>query len=350
MVTLENNDYTTAFADSRIGGRDENQDSFGAANTPLGYLMTVCDGMGGGPGGLTASTIAVDEIIKGVKEADPENTPANNLIRAVRRANKAIIDRAQEEPDLQGMGSTCTAVIITSQNAVIAHVGDSRVYQFRGNKKIFRTFDHSMVFELVKNKVLTEEQARLAQQSNVITRALGITDDVDVEIDIVPYKQGDRFLLCSDGIHGSMPEKELIKRATDKSIALGKLVDQIATNVDEIGRSKSAHHDNLTLIMADTLIDSIDRVPIANRTKHIIYIICLLIAIGLLFGIVKMFKSCGNEVIPSAVIIDNDSIAAAGDTSSVAASDTANVQLNDTLPPTQDNADVTNNSNQTTNK
>ncbi len=333
MVTLENNKYATAFADSRIGGREENQDSFGAAITPLGFLMTVCDGMGGGPGGLTASTIAVNEIIKGVKEADQENTTENNLIRAVRRANKAILDRAQDAPELQGMGSTCTAVLITGRNAVIAHVGDSRVYQFRGHKKVFRTFDHSMVFELVEKKVLTEEQARLSQQSNVITRALGITDDVKVDIDIVPYKHGDRFLLCSDGIHGSMPEKELIKMATDKSIVLGKLVDLIATDVDEIGRTKGAHHDNLTLIMADTLIDSEDIVPISTRDKHIIYIICLLIVIGMLFGIVKMFKSCDNEVVPTSDGEGKDSTSVVSDTASLVNPDTTNVQLNDTIPP-----------------
>lgn len=90
--------------------------------------------------------------------------------------------------------------------ATIAHVGDSRVYQFRGRTKIFRTFDHSMVFDLVKQKVITEEQARLSAQSNVITRALGIKPDLEVEILERPFEAGDRFLLCTDGIHGSIEE------------------------------------------------------------------------------------------------------------------------------------------------
>ena len=195
------------FAESRIGGRSENQDSFDWADTPLGFLVTVCDGMGGGPGGKTASSIAVKEIIAGVMEADQQESPSNILIKAIRRANMAIINRGTEQPALQGMGSTCTVVLITPKSATVAHVGDSRVYQFRGNEKIFRTFDHSMVFELVKQKVITEEQARLSAQSNVITRALGIKPDVEVEVTERPFETGDRFLLCTDGIHGAVEEK-----------------------------------------------------------------------------------------------------------------------------------------------
>ena len=165
----------TGFAESRIGGRAENQDSFSWADTPRGFLVTVCDGMGGGPGGKTASSIAVKEIIAGVQEADQQEKVSNILIKAIRRANMAIIAAGNEQPMLQGMGSTCTVLLINSQSATIAHVGDSRVYQLRGHKKIFRTFDHSMVFDLVKQKVITEEQARLSAQSNVITRALNQT-------------------------------------------------------------------------------------------------------------------------------------------------------------------------------
>ena len=144
------------FAESRIGGRAENQDSFAWADTPIGFLITVCDGMGGGPGGKTASFIAVNEIIAGVMEADQQEETANILIKAIRRANMAIITRGNEQPELKGMGSTCTVALINSKFATIAHVGDSRVYQFRGRTKIFRTFDHSMVFDLVKQKVITE--------------------------------------------------------------------------------------------------------------------------------------------------------------------------------------------------
>lgn len=197
---LKTPDYIIGFAESRIGGRSENQDSYGSSETPYGFVVTVCDGMGGGPGGKTASTIAVNEIITGIKEGNSDDTATNIVIKAVRRANLAIIEKGQENPALKGMGSTCTVLLISKDSAIVAHVGDSRVYQLRGKTKIFRTFDHSMVFDLVKQKVITEEQARLSAQANVITRALGIKPDMEVDVIELPYQDGDRFLLTTDGI------------------------------------------------------------------------------------------------------------------------------------------------------
>ena len=260
----------SGFAESRIGGRRENQDSFGWADTPEGLLVTVCDGMGGGPGGKTASSIAVKEIIAGVMEADPQEQVSNVLIKAIRRANMAIIHKANEKPDLQGMGSTCTAVLISPRCATIAHVGDSRVYQLRGHAKIFRTFDHSMVFELVRQKVITEEQARLSAQSNVITRALGIKPDLEVDVAECAYEKGDRFMLCTDGIHGAVDEKTLLGYATNRKIALGSVVDNIATEIDTMGRNRGGGHDNLTLAILEPKTDSKKKDTMSRKVKQIL--------------------------------------------------------------------------------
>ena len=257
------------FAESRIGGRSENQDSLGWADTPFGFLLTVCDGMGGGPGGKTASSIAVKEIIDGVKEADQQEEIANILIKAIRRANMAILNQASEQPDLQGMGSTCTVLLINQKSATIAHVGDSRIYQFRGKRKIFRTFDHSMVFDLVKQKVLTEEQARLSAQSNVITRALGIKHDLEVEITDLAYEKGDRFLLCTDGIHGAIPEKQLISMATDSKINLNQCIEDMAMTIDNEGIKNGGGHDNLTVAMIELSANSKMKVKMSKRIKYI---------------------------------------------------------------------------------
>ena len=238
------NDIFVGFAESRIGGRPENQDSYGFKETRLGFLLTVCDGMGGGPGGKTASSIAVQEIITGIDEANDDEEVSNIIIKAVRRANMAILEAGNENSVLKGMGSTATVLLLSDKSAFLAHVGDSRIYQIRGGKKVFRTFDHSMVFELVKQKVITEEQARLSAQSNVITRALGMQPDLEVDVVEVPYLKGDRFVLCSDGIHGSMPEKELLKMVANKKTALGAVIDDIATYVDNMGRSNGGGHDN----------------------------------------------------------------------------------------------------------
>ena len=264
-----------SFAESRIGGRPENQDSYGWANTLFGYLVTVCDGMGGGPGGKTASTIAVDNIIAGVKEASKDEEISNIIIKAIRRANMAIIEAGKENPDLQGMGSTATVLLINENAAYVAHVGDSRIYQIRGRKKIFRTFDHSMVFEMVEQGVITEEQARLSAQSNVITRALGIMPDVKVDIQELAYEKGDRFVLCTDGIHGSMPEEQFIKICSSRKGKLGAVTDDISTYVDSLGRSIGGGHDNLTLALVEMTGNS--RQKDTSAKKHNIVLLAIII-------------------------------------------------------------------------
>jgi protein phosphatase len=241
--------------------------------------------MGGGPGGKTASSIAVKEIIQGVIEGNKEEELTNIVIKAVRRANMAIIARGNEVPELKGMGSTCTVVLINEDSAIIAHVGDSRVYQLRGKSKIFRTFDHSMVFDLVKQGVITEEQARLSAQSNVITRALGIKPDIEVDTTTRPYLIGDRFLLCSDGIHGSMAEGELIGYATDQNQSLGGITDNIATTIDGKGRSEGGGHDNLTLAILETNINSNLKDKMTKNAKILLIALSIICAISLIVNI-----------------------------------------------------------------
>lgn len=288
-IYTEGNELLTAFAESRIGGRPENQDSYGWQDTSYGYLVTVCDGMGGGPGGKTASTIAVKEIIAGVLEANKDEEVPNIIIKAIRRANMAIIEAGNSDESLKGMGSTATVLLISEKSAFIAHVGDSRVYQLRGTKKVFRTFDHSMVFDMVSQGVITEEQARLSAQSNVITRALGIKPDVEVELHEVSFEKGDRFVLCSDGIHGSMPEKEFIKMVSNKKGKLGSITDDIATFVDNIGRTSGGGHDNLTIAILETKINSSLRPKMSKQTKIIMLGMIALLVISIAIN----FMQCG---------------------------------------------------------
>lgn len=277
----------TAFAESRIGGRPENQDSYGWKNTKLGYLVTVCDGMGGGPGGKTASSIAVQEILAGVSESMGDEAVVNVIIKAIRRANMAIIGKGNENAALKGMGSTATVLLLSDKSAFVAHVGDSRVYQLRGQCKVFRTFDHSMVFEMVAQGVITEEQARLSAQSNVITRALGIQPDVEVEVHELPYEKGDRFVLCTDGIHGTMPENDLVKMMTDKKRKLGAMVDDVATYVDNLGRSSGGGHDNLTLAVVEMNINSKMKAKMTRQTKTIIGGLLALVIISVILNLVQ---------------------------------------------------------------
>ena len=277
------------FCESRIGGRSENQDSYGYHDTPFGLLVVVCDGMGGGPAGKTASSMAVSEILAGVMESESDSTPKDVLQKAIQRANLALLDAVADNPDLSGMGTTCTALLLNEQSAIMAHVGDSRIYQLRRHGKVFRTFDHSLVFDLVKQKVITEEQARLSDQSNIITRALGMKPELEIDIEERPYKKGDRFLLCTDGIHGTMPEKELIALATQRG-ELGKVVDGIAAMVDENGKKNGSGHDNLTLVIVETKEKSKLKEKMKNKTTLILGLIAAALAIVCL-----LLNSCQNE-------------------------------------------------------
>jgi len=273
------NKILTAFAESRIGGRAENQDNFGAVKTNRGYVVTVCDGMGGGPGGRTASTIAVKTIIDSIINANSKDNTADVIVKAISNANTAIYNKGNEEPMLRGMGSTATVVVINERSAFAAHVGDSRIYQLRGKRKIFRTFDHSMVFDLVKQNVITEEQARLSAESNIITRALGIRPKVEVDCTELSFEKGDRFVLCSDGIHGTMPEAELMQKLASKEKSLANLVDKITTEVDETGHKNGGGHDNLTLAIIDTKVTSKLRPNMSKKSKLIMTmlgIVCVL--------------------------------------------------------------------------
>lgn len=293
LVQIPTPAYLSAFAESRIGGRAENQDSYGWKETPFGFLVTVCDGMGGGPGGKTASSIAVEEIITGVVNGNTEDTPSNILIRAIRRANMAILEYARENPSYSGMGSTCTALLISEKCATIAHVGDSRIYQIRGKSKIYRTFDHSMVFDLVKQKVITEEQARLSAQSNVITRALGAKYDVEVECTELPFLAGDRFVLCTDGIHGSIPESQLIEMLSSHSQSLGAVTDGIATTIDGEGRNAGGGHDNLTIAIIETNKNSILKSKMNPRLKILFYATAIICVVSIVLNVFQAFCITG---------------------------------------------------------
>lgn len=290
METIDSKYNIKGFAESRIGGRPDNQDSYGYSDTPSGFLGVVCDGMGGASGGKTASTIAVKEIIDSVSNADKQNNPSMILIKAIRSANMKIIQEGENHPELAGMGTTATVILINEKSATIAHVGDSRIYQLRGQnpKKVYRTSDHSVVFEMVKKKVITEEQARLSSESNIITRALGMKSDLEVDTKELFYDKDDRFLLCSDGIHGTMPEKELLQ-SLNKNKNMSGALESLANKVDTIGRNGNGHYDNLTAMFIEVNKNSINRNKMEKKLKIALMTVMILLLLSLCVNAI-MFK------------------------------------------------------------
>jgi serine/threonine protein phosphatase PrpC len=224
-----------------------------------------------------------------------ENVPRDKVLKdAVEFAHNAIIDRQRTDPSTRGMGTTLTALLVNSHSAYVAHVGDSRVYQFRGGRMVFRTKDHSYVGELVQKGDLTEEQARLSARSNIITRCLG-GGNSKAEVDgPLAYMAGDRFMLCTDGIWGMMPEPQLIKLVA-KTKSLSGATDATVIAVDEQGRNEGNHHDNLTIALLDTTEDSILKEPMSKTTRTIIYALGALLALSLLFNFIQCGRSGGDS-------------------------------------------------------
>lgn len=250
LQLIVDNNLCYACGQSGVGGRKENQDTYGGIGNNDIVILTVCDGMGGMAGGQTASNIAVREIIKFLSVIPADKICIEDVKESVLHANESIYKHAIEVPQLRGMGTTATVVVITKKAAHVAHVGDSRIYLIRKGKKVFRTFDHSKVFEMVQQGMMTEEEARQSSFSNIITRALGIRPTVDVEVKTIPYKRGDRFILCCDGIWNTDAEPDMLRLFVSKD-STQEVVKNITKVVNNKGIERGGEHDNLTIIMAD---------------------------------------------------------------------------------------------------
>lgn len=264
MTTITTKYPFVGCVDTRQGGRIENQDNAGFVDTPLGLLLVVCDGMGGGPGGRTASLMAVDTILNVLSEVS-EHTPREDALKfAIEKANDIIYSKAKDTPELRGMGTTVAAILINENSAVIAHAGDTRIYQLRKGTIVFRSSDHSVVANLVRQNRITEEEARNHPQSNIVTRALGIRPSMEIEFDEVAFLRGDRFVLCTDGIWGMMPQRDLVK-SLSRVMGISELTSSLAEEIDGIGQSNGGGHDNLTLAILDSSFDSAQK---KVKVKH----------------------------------------------------------------------------------
>ena len=216
--------------------RRENEDS-AIARAPM---FVVADGMGGARAGEVASQIAIESFQRGLPDS---GNSEEQLAERVREANRAIYDRASQEPDLSGMGTTLTAAYVLDSEVAIAHVGDSRAYLFRDGELRRLTQDHSLVGELVARGKLTEEQAAEHPQRSIITRALGIEREVEVDTWSHPVRAGDIVLLCSDGLT-SMISEERVAEALAGAPALEEAASRLIAEANAAGG-----RDNITVVL-----------------------------------------------------------------------------------------------------
>ncbi|MDX2153442.1 MAG: PP2C family serine/threonine-protein phosphatase [Bryobacteraceae bacterium] len=174
-----------------------------------GVLVIVADGMGGHEGGEVASRTATERVADVYYHSD--RPPQQALVDAFLAANQEIRDRAKRDKHLTGMGTTCTAVAAINGLVYSAHVGDSRVYLIRGQQAYRMTEDHSAPMALVQKGLLTLAQASHHEDRNVILRAMGTYDKLEVSTwkEPFPLRPGDRMVLCSDGFHDSVADEEI---------------------------------------------------------------------------------------------------------------------------------------------
>ena len=229
--------------------RTQNQDSY-ADWTQDGMLFAVvCDGMGGARSGNIASQMAVEHFSNDLRE-NQTMSPPDRLTHALIVANDAVLQRALEDPDCAGMGTTLVAVLAQPDNHVfLMNVGDSRCYHISESGIRQVTRDHSLVADLVERGKITPEQARTHPNRNIITRALGTEQNVvgDLfEIDLFP---GEYLLLCSDGLSNTVGEQEMLFEALyggDDSTCCQRLLD--------IALSRGAP-DNVTAVLVSCSAD-----------------------------------------------------------------------------------------------
>lgn len=181
-----------------------------------GALFIVCDGMGGHAAGEVASELGV-KTIRDEYYDTPGSDVITSIATAVERANTVIFQHAVDHPELSGMGTTCVALVIAGGRAFVVNIGDSRAYIIRNGKMRQVTRDHSWVAEQVRVGLLTEEQARTHSHRNVITRSLGTQPNVTADLFVETMHNGDRVLLCSDGLHGYVDEGDIEQVVTGDS-------------------------------------------------------------------------------------------------------------------------------------
>jgi serine/threonine protein phosphatase PrpC len=242
--------------DTNVGmKRTHNEDSF---HLPVDErLAVVADGMGGHASGEVASQMAVETVVEFFRATADEQVVTwpfkldrgamaekNRLITAIKLANLKIHEHAQRETACKGMGTTLVSALFLDDHVLIGHVGDSRVYRIRDGRISQLTEDHSLINDYIKMKRMTAEEAEHWPHKNVIVRALGMKDTVQVDIITEHPQVGDCYLLCSDGLSGMVTDQqllELLTREHDLDRAADRLIE--AANV-------AGGVDNITVVLA----------------------------------------------------------------------------------------------------
>ncbi len=233
--------------------REHNEDAV-ASDLSIG-LVLLADGMGGYQAGEVASEIAVLIIAAEMTESMQRNTRAlksepnllsvvNMLLNAVERTNASIYEISQLQPECAGMGTTLVAGVFVDNKLVLGHIGDSRMYRLRGENLTQLTEDHSLVQEQINAGLITTEQAKVAKNKNLVTRALGIDRMVELELQELAVEVGDTYLLCSDGLTDLVNDTDIAKILFESKGNIAYAADKLVDIANEQGGT-----DNISVVI-----------------------------------------------------------------------------------------------------
>ena len=217
--------------------RTQNEDNLIEFDSPNGYVVAVCDGMGGENGGATASDLAVT-IIKDILTNNTFSTPQEAIVKACNAANQGILHRASSRPELGGMGSTCVIAIIQNDLIYDGWIGDSRIYYYTPNQGLEQlSKDQSYVQTLVDNGEITPEEAECHPRKNEILNALGIEEMTPPVIcqEPIPVNAGGTLMLCSDGLSGMVPNFTIERVLSQREKTPSQRCEQLINLANEAG-------------------------------------------------------------------------------------------------------------------
>jgi PPM family protein phosphatase len=225
-----------------------------------GYLLIVADGMGGHKAGEVASKMATETISQEYFKKNGNGSVEKNLFKAFSTANRKIYELASSQKAYHGMGTTCSAFVITGDTVYYAHVGDSRGYFLKNNMITRITEDHTYVQELVNKGEITNKEADTHPKRNILTNAMGTKPDLRIDTGKCTYsfEKKDRLMICSDGLYDYLSENELTEILSNKPL-------QEAAEYMIKEAKKRGGHDNITVVLAEKMEPVIESTPKETR-------------------------------------------------------------------------------------
>ncbi len=212
-------------------------------------FCAVADGMGGHLSGEVASRIAIESLAEELRK--PFSDPEEAMKRAFETANAQVLLQAEKSDSTRGMGTTLTALLFTDGAAVLGHIGDSRLYRLRGGAFTQLSTDHSFVEGLVRDGVISREEARVHPRRNLITRCIGQKSEVEPEIMPLDAQEGDLYLLCSDGLTTMLTDDEILRCLMQSDKSLQQKLEAL-----RLWALRRGGEDNVTVVAVGGEIDA----------------------------------------------------------------------------------------------